>query len=193
MRKIIAGLFVSLDGVVESPDQWHFPYFNDEMGAAVGAQMAESDAMLLGRQTYQEFAAYWPNQPSDAPMAELMNTTPKLVASTTLDTVDWKNSSLLRGSLVEELTKLKLQPGKNMNITGSATLVRSLLRHDLLDELRLMVCPILVGSGRRLFEHAGDRKELALLDSRTFSTGVVSLSYAPAGERSAEAGMEKGT
>jgi dihydrofolate reductase len=193
MRKIVAGLFLSLDGVMESPEQWQFPYFNDEMGQAIAAQMAESDTMLLGRRTYQEFAAYWPNQPSDAPMAELMNTTPKLVASTTLDTVDWKNSSLLRGSLVEELTKLKLQPGKNMNITGSATLVRSLLRHDLLDELRLMVCPILVGSGRRLFEQAGDRKELALLDSRTFSTGVVSLTYAPAGERSAEAGMEKGT
>jgi dihydrofolate reductase len=193
MRKIVAGLFLSLDGVMESPEQWQFPYFNDEMGQAIAAQMAESDTMLLGRRTYQEFAAYWPNQPSDAPMAELMNTTPKLVASTTLDTVDWKNSSLLRGSLVEELTKLKLQPGKNMNITGSATLVRSLLRHDLLDELRLMVCPILVGSGRLLFEQAGDRKELALLDSRTFSTGVVSLTYALAGERSAEAGMEKGT
>jgi dihydrofolate reductase len=96
MRKIVAGLFMSVDGVVESPEQWQVPYFNEEMGQALGAQMAESDTLLLGRRTYQEFAAFWPNQPSDAPFADYMNSTPKLVVSTTLDTVEWENATLLR-------------------------------------------------------------------------------------------------
>jgi dihydrofolate reductase len=181
MRKIVAGLFMSLDGVVESPEQWQLPYVNDEMGQAVGAQLAESDTLLLGRRTYQEFAAFWPYQPSDAPFAEQMNTIPKLVVSTTLDTLEWKNSSLIRGNLVEQLTKLKQQPGKNLNVTGSGTLVRSLLREGLLEELRLMVCPVVVGRGRHLFEDGGDQKALALVSSGSFSTGVLQLTYQPAG------------
>ena len=181
MRKIVAGLFMSLDGVVEAPEQWQAPYFNDEMGQAIGAQMAESDTMLLGRRTYQEFAGFWPNQPSDAPFAGYMNTTPKLVVSTTLDTVEWENSALLKGDVAEELTTLKQQPGKNLNITGSGTLVRYLLREDLLDELQLMVCPVAVGRGRHLFEDGGDQKALTLVNSGSFSTGVVQLTYRPAG------------
>jgi dihydrofolate reductase len=181
VRKIVAGLFMSLDGVVESPEQWQLPYFNEEMGRAVGAQMAESDTLLLGRRTYQEFAAFWPNQPSDAPFAEQMNTVPKLVVSTTLDTPEWKNSSVIRGNLVEELTKLRQQPGKNLNVTGSGTLVRSLLREGLLDELRLMVCPVVVGRGRHLFEDGGEQKALTLVSSGSFSTGVLQLTYQLAG------------
>jgi dihydrofolate reductase len=100
--------------------------------------------------------------------------------STTLDTVDWQNSSLITGSVVEEIAKLKQQPGKNLNITGSATLVRSLLREGLLDELRLMICPIVVGAGKRLFDDGGDQVALTLADSRTFNTGVVYLTYQPA-------------
>ena len=182
MRKIVAGLFLSLDGVMESPDKWHFPYFNEEMGELIGSQMAAADTMLLGRRTYQEFAGYWPNQTSEVELADYMNNTPKLVASTTLDTVEWQNSTLIKGNVAEELTKLKQQPGKNISITGSATLVRSLLRDKVLDELRLLVHPIVVGSGRRLFEDGGDQLPLRLLDSNTFSTGVLSLTYAPAGE-----------
>ena len=182
MRKIIAGLFMSLDGVVESPEQWHFPYFNDEMGAAVGAQMAESDAMLLGRRTYQEFAAYWADKGSDEPFADQMNKTPKYVASTTLDKVEWENSTLIEGNVVEELTKLKQQPGKNISITGSATLVRSLLQDGVLDELRLLVHPIVVGHGKRLFEEGTGQVPLKLVDSKTFTTGVLSLTYQPVGE-----------
>jgi len=181
MRKIVAGLFISLDGVIEAPDQWHFPYFNDEMGEAVGSQMAASDTMLLGRVTYQEFAGYWPHQGSDVEGADFMNNTPKLVVSTTLDTVEWQNSTLIKGNVVEELTKLKQQPGRNIAITGSATLVRSLLRDGLLDELRLLVHPLVVGRGKRLFEDGSDQTALKLVDAQTFSTGVLYLTYQPAG------------
>lgn len=183
MRKIVAGLFISLDGVYEAPDQWHFPYFNDEMGEAVDSQMAASDAMLLGRVTYQEFASYWPHQNSDeVDIAGYMNNTSKLVVSTTLDTVEWQNSTLIKGDVAEELTKLKEQPGKDISITGSGTLVRSLLRDGLLDELRLLVHPIVVGSGKRLFPEGSAQKPLKLVDAKTFSTGVLYLTYQPAGE-----------
>jgi dihydrofolate reductase len=180
MRKIVAGLFISLDGVVEAPDTWHFPYLDDEMMQEVGSQMADADTMLLGRVTYQDFAAYWPHQGSDVELADYMNDTPKLVVSTTLDAVDWKNSTLITGNVADELTRLKAQPGKNIAITGSVTLVRSLLRDGLLDELRLLVHPIVVGRGTRLFDDEFDRTPLTLIDSRTFGTGVLSLTYTPA-------------
>jgi dihydrofolate reductase len=183
VRKVTAGLFISLDGVVESPEKWQLPYFNDEMGETVGAAMAAADAMLLGRVTYQEFASYWPGVTSeDQPFAGYMNDTPKYVVSASLDTVDWSNSTLTKGNLAEEITRLKQRPGRNIGITGSATLVRSLLQEDLLDELVLMVHPVVVGSGRRLFTEGGDLKELNLVDSKTFGTGVVSLTYQPAGK-----------
>lgn len=180
MRKIVAGLFISLDGIFESPEQWHFPYFNDEMGEAVGSQMADSDCMLLGCVTYKEFAAYWPGQTSNreaGEMADFMNDTPKYVVSSTLKATDWKNTTLIDGNnAVQELTTLKQQPGKDISITGSGTLVRTLLRDGLLDELRLLVHPIVVGHGKRLFDE-GDQIPLALTDSKTFSTGVLALTY----------------
>jgi dihydrofolate reductase len=181
MRKIVAGLFVSLDGVTESPDKWQFPYFNDEMGVAVVSQMDAADTMLLGRRTYQEFASYWPGADADDPFTARMNNTPKLVVSTTLETVEWQNSTLIKDNVVEELTRLKQQPGKNIGITGSATLIRSLLRDNLLDELRLLVHPIVVGNGKRLFEDMGEQVALKLVDAQTFSTGVLYLTYEPAG------------
>ena len=182
MRKIIAGLFISLDGVVEAPETWHFPYFNDEMGEAVAAQAAASDTMLLGRKTYEEFAAYWPNQSSDEPFADVMNGTPKLVASTTLKAVAWQNSTLIEGDVVEALKAVKQQPGKAISITGSPTLVRSLLRAGVLDELRLLVHPIVVGHGKRLFEAEDQPIPLRLIESKTFTTGVQAMTYAPATE-----------
>jgi dihydrofolate reductase len=183
MRKIVAGLFLSLDGVYESPDKWHFPYWSDEMGEAVGSQMAASDTMLLGRVTYQEFAGYWPQQTNaDVEIADYMNNTPKLVVSTTLDGVEeWQNSTLIRGNVAEELARLKRQPGKDIAITGSGTLIRSLLRDGLLDELRLLVHPIVVGSGKRLFVDGTGQHPLKLVDAQTFSTGVLYLTYQPAG------------
>ena len=185
MRKVTAGLFVSLDGVVGSPERWQLPYFNDEMGEAVGAAMAEADAMLLGRVTYEEFASYWPGvSAEEQPFAGYMNNTPKYVVSTTLDEpLEWKGSTLIKGNVAEEVSRLKQQPGKNIGMTGSATLVRSLLQDDLLDELVLMVHPVVVGGGRRLFEEGGGSKELRLVDSKVFSTGVVSLTYEPTGRR----------
>jgi dihydrofolate reductase len=139
-----------------------------------------ADTILLGRRTYEEFAAFWPNQPSDVEFANQINNTPKVVVSTTLETVEWQNSTLIEGDVVEQLSLLKRQPGKDISITGSATLVRSLLRDGLLDELRLLVHPIVVGSGRRLFEDGGGRVPLKLVNSRTFSTGVLYLTYEPA-------------
>jgi dihydrofolate reductase len=179
MRRIVAGLFISLDGVTEAPENWQLAYGNDEMFQAIGSTMAESDTMLLGRRTYQEFAAYWPDQGSEVELADYMNNTPKLVASTTLDTVEWRNASLLKGNVVEELTGLKQQPGKDISITGSATLVRSLLREGVLDELRLLLHPIVVGHGGRLFPEGEPKTPLELVDSKTFSTGVVYLTYRP--------------
>jgi dihydrofolate reductase len=180
MRKIVAGLFISLDGVVESPDQWHFPYFNEEMGEAVASQTAASDAMLLGRVTYEEFAGYWSQQGSDVEMADQMNSTPKYVVSTTLESAEWQNTTLIRGNMVEELTRLKQQPGKDIAVVGSGTLVRSLLRENLLDELRLLVHPIVVGQGKRLFPDGTEQIPLQLVDAKTFSTGVLYLTYQPA-------------
>jgi dihydrofolate reductase len=182
MRKIVAGTFLSLDGVMESPDQWHFPYFDEAMGEAVGSQMAESDAMLLGRVTYQEFASYWPQQPDDTPGAEFMNPTKKYVVSTTLSNVDeWQNSTLIDGNnFVEEIKRLKASPGKNLNVTGSAKLIQSLLREGLLDELRLLVHPIVVGKGKRLLDGDIGQVPLKLVDSQTFDTGVLYLTYVPA-------------
>lgn len=188
MRKVTAGLFVTLDGVTESPGRWQLPYFDDEMAEAIAEAMAATDAMLLGRVTYQEFASYWPGvSAEDLPFADHMNNTPKYVVSSTLEEpLEWNNSTLIRGNVVEEITKLKRQPGKNIGITGSATLVRSLLYDDLIDELGLMVHPVVVGTGKRLFDEGGGLKALKLVDSKTFSTGVVSLTYQPAGEEGEE-------
>lgn len=183
MRKIVSGLFISLDGVVESPDKWHFPYFNEEMGAVIGGRMATSDTMLLGRQTYQEFASYWPTQGAEADkeIADQMNNTPKLVVSSTLDNLEWKNSTLIPGDrVVEELSARKQQPGKDISVVGSPTLVRTLLRDRVLDELDLLVHPIVVGKGKRLFPEGWQQQGLALVSSETFTTGVLRLVYRPA-------------
>ncbi len=179
MRSVVAGLFVSLDGVVESPEKWQMPYFNEEMGAEIGAQMAQADALLLGRRTYEEFAAFWPQQGDVGPGA-FMNSVPKFVVSTTLDAVEWQNSSLLEGDVAEEVARLKQEPGKNILISGSATLVGSLLQHGLLDELGLMVCPVLVGRGKRLFEDDGGGVPMTLVSTKTLTNGVLNLTYRPA-------------
>jgi dihydrofolate reductase len=181
MRKVIVVEFLSLDGVMESPEKWAFSYSNDEMEEANASGMAASDAMLLGRVTYQEFASYWPYQDSaDQPFTDYLNNTPKFVVSTTLEApLEWQNSTLIKGNVAEEIAKLKRPPGKDIAILGSGTLVRSLLKDGLLDELRLMVHPVVLGGGKRLFEEGGDQKGLKLVDSKTFSTGVLYLTYQP--------------
>jgi len=178
MRKIVAGLFISLDGVIEAPEQWHFPYFDEAMGRAVQGQMDGTDAMLLGRVTYEGFAAYWPQHtPADDPIAQRMNGIRKYVVSTTLRSADWENSTLISGDVAGELTKLKQQPGKDIGMTGSGMLVRTLLRDGLLDELNLLVHPIVVGTGKRLFPEGFDQIPLELASSETFPTGVLNLTY----------------
>jgi dihydrofolate reductase len=181
MRKIIAGLLMSLDGVVESPNEWGWSqYMNDEMTEGIVAGVAQADAVLLGRRTYLEFAKLWPNQGSEVPMADFLNHSPKYVVSTSLDTpLEWGNSHLIKGALAEELAKLKQQPGKNILIPGSPTLVRSLLRDGLLDELNLNICPVVVGSGMRLFDGITDLVRLELVQSTTLSTGVLGVTYHP--------------
>lgn len=178
MRKVIAWEFVSLDGVMERPETWVSPYLNDELEEANESGRAASDAMLLGRMTYQVFADYWPYQTAEGgPIADYINTTPKYVVSQTLDTVAWQNSELIRGDVTGEVLRLKRQPGKNITILGSGALVRSLLRDDLIDELGLMVFPTVLGKGKRLFEDWQGPKGLELVHSKTLGTGVLSLTY----------------
>jgi dihydrofolate reductase len=181
MRKIVAGLLMSLDGVVESPNEWGWSqYMNDEMTEGIVAGVAQADAVLLGRRTYVEFANLWPNQGSEVPMADFLNHSPKYVVSATLDTpLEWANAHLIKGALAEELAKLKQQPGKNILIPGSPTLVRSLLVDGLLDELNLNICPVVVGSGMRLFDGITDLVRLELVQSTTLSTGVLGVTYQP--------------
>ena len=182
MRKVVASELVSLDGVMGSPQEWAFSYSDDEMEQANASGMAASDALLLGRATYQEFASYWPYQNSaNQPYTDYLNSTPKFVVSTTLEEpLEWQNSTLIKGNLAEEITELKRLPGKDITIIGSAALVQSLLADGLLDELRLMVHPLVLGGGKRIFEDGGDQKALELLDSKTFDTGVLYLTYRPA-------------
>ena len=183
MRKLVATELMSMDGVAESPDEWAFSYTDDEMQAEDAAGMAASDALLLGRNTYEEFAAFWPNQPGGTEMVDYINGVPKYVVSTTLEEpLEWNNSVVIGGpggSVVEEISTLKREEGEDITITGSLTLVRSLMREGLLDELRCVVCPVVRGIGRRLFESEDDRREMELVDSKTFSTGAVTLTYRP--------------
>jgi dihydrofolate reductase len=189
MRKIVSGLFVSLDGVYEEPGDWHFPYFDDAMGAAVDAQMRAADTMLLGRVTWEHFAGFWPDKTAaDIDIAPYMNDTPKLVVSNTLTDVSaWQNSTLLSGDVYGDLRRLKEQPGKTIAITGSGELTRTLLRDGLLDELRLLVHPIAVGRGKRLFPDGFDQVPLELVESEAFPTGVLSLTYRRAADAPADA------
>lgn len=181
MRKVASGLFISLDGVVESPDKWQFDYFDEDMMATMGSYIAGEDTIFLGRVTYQEWAPYWPTS-SDEPYASHINNAPKYVVSTTLDKVEWgkwNNATLIRGNPVEEINRLKQLPGKNIGVAGSPTLVRSLLQNDLLDELILMVHPVIVGNGKHLFKDGDNLKRLKLVDSKTTRSGVVILTYQP--------------
>jgi dihydrofolate reductase len=183
VRKVVSGLFISVDGVVESPDQWQ-ESFDEEMGAELAKTLASTDAVLLGRVTYADWAQYWPNYSGDgddAAFANWINSSPKYVVSTTLDSVDeWPNSTLLKGDFAESIGALKAGEGKSIAVAGSATLVRSLLAHDLLDELQLMISPVVAGGGRqRLFDDDGELKHLDLVDARGTSTGVIIATYRP--------------
>jgi dihydrofolate reductase len=185
MRKITAGLFISLDGVVEAPDQWHFPYFNEEMGAAVDATLGRADTMLFGRKTYDSFAGAWPEREAaggeDAPFAKKLGDARKIVVSSQQLEFTWRNSEQLRGDLIEAVTALKDEPGDGtIAMSGSVSVVRQLLGAGLLDELHLLVHPIAVRKGMRLFDEGESPIPLTLISSQTFKTGVLNLVYAPA-------------
>ncbi len=171
MRKIKSNFFISLDGVVESPDQWHFPYFDDEMGAAVGAGFATTEAMLMGRVLYDEWAAYWPDH-ADEPFGDVINPIKKYVVSDSLQAAEWENTELISGGdAARKLADLKAQDGGDITMSGSATTVRWLLREGLLDELNLLVHPIAVGGGlARLFPADEPTIPLELLSSEAFGT-----------------------
>jgi dihydrofolate reductase len=194
MRKITAGLFISLDGVVEAPDQWHFPYFNEEMGAAVDASLGQVDTMLFGRKTYDSFAGAWPEREEaggeDAHFAKKIGDARKIVVSNQELEFTWRNSEQLEGDLVEAVTALKNEGEGTIGMSGSVSVVRQLLAAGLLDELHLLVHPIAVRKGMRLFDEGETPVPLTLISSETFTTGVLSLVYAPA-ESAGDAGYEE--
>jgi dihydrofolate reductase len=178
MGKIVSNFFISMDGVVESPDKWHFPYFNDEMGAAVGAGMESASAMLMGRRLYDEWSEFWPQQGPDVPFSDYINNVTKYVVSSSLTDPDWKNTTALPGD-PDRIREVKERESGDIAMSGSATTVRWLLANGLLDELALLVHPIAVGSGQRLFENTSTFP-LKLVSQQTFSTGVLHVVYAPA-------------
>jgi dihydrofolate reductase len=181
MRKIVVSEFVSLDGVMEDP-RWTFQFPSDDRDKFKFDELAASDALLLGRVTYEGFAAAWPNMlEQTGEYGAWMNGYPKYVVSTTLQEAGWNNSTIINENVEEEVSNLKRQPGKDILVFGSGQLVNTLMEHDLVDEYRLMVFPVVVGGGKRLFENASDEKALKLIETKTFASGAVVLSYGPAG------------
>jgi dihydrofolate reductase len=186
MRKIIVSEFMSLDGVIEDPGGaegfehggWTFPYWSDEIGRFKWEELFASDAMLLGRITYEGFAAAWPSRTDEQGFAERMNSLPKFVVSTTLTEAEWQNSTVVKGDVRAEIAKLKEQSGGDILVAGSAQLVQTLAQNDLVDEYRLLVYPVVLGSGKRLFSD-GKRSDLELRETRSFDSGVVLASYGP--------------
>ncbi|WP_174562529.1 dihydrofolate reductase family protein [Nocardia acidivorans] len=194
MRKITAGLFISLDGVIGDPQDWHFPYFNDEMGEAVGSQLMTADTLLLGRVTYEGFADAWPARENaggeDARMAKTLGDARKIVVSHQDLDLPWRNSELLRGDLIEGVKALKAEPGAtDIGMSGSPSIVRQLLAAGLLDELHLLVHPIALRHGLRLWDESTPIP-LKLLSSKTFTTGVLHLVYT-SDDQAPEGGYEQ--
>lgn len=189
MRKVIVSEFLSLDGVMQAPGNtdegfqyggWQIPYFDDVMGAVVDKGLRAAGGLLLGRRTYHHFAGYWPSAPEEQE-PELMNDLPKFVASTTLkEPLAWSNSTLLKGDVAGEVAELKERSGGDLLVYGSGELAQTLMRHNLVDEYRLMVHPVVLGTGKRLFRDDGSRRLLRLVDSTTSGTGVLLLTYRPA-------------
>jgi dihydrofolate reductase len=180
MRKLKAWMYITLDGVVEAPEKWVMP--DDRMFEEQTAHYAASDALLLGRGTYEIFASSWPQRGSDVPNADWMNNTTKYVASTTLESPEWQNTTVLEGDAIEAVSRLKRDDGEIITLNGSSTLLRSLLGAGLVDVLRLFLHPVVVGSGRRLFDDGERLDSLKLADCRVYDNGVVSLTYLPTGE-----------
>jgi dihydrofolate reductase len=193
MRKLVVNEFLSLDGVMQAPGHpeedrgggfahggWQLPYVDDVFGEVAAEGMAETDAFLFGRRTYEIMAGFWPSQPDDDPFASMLNNTPKYVASTTLsEPLAWQNSRLLQGDVAKAVAELKEQPGKNIVVLGSGELVRTLIENDLVDLYGIMINPIVLGSGKRLFSDGVPKTPLKLVRSVTSGTGVLIATYEP--------------
>jgi dihydrofolate reductase len=196
MSKLVVAEFVSLDGVMQAPGDvdedreggfehggWQRPYFDDVAGERIGGSMAQTGSFLFGRKTYENMAAFWPTQPDDDPFAKILNALPKYVASTTLsEPLSWERSTLLQGDVPKAVAELKEGEGGNIVVLGSGGLVQTLYENDLVDEYSLMINPIVLGSGKRLFREL-PKRPLKLADSVTTSTGVVMATYVPSDSR----------
>lgn len=194
MRRIVVNNNVTLDGVMQAPGRadedrrggfehggWANPYFDSVMAEAAGEGMATGAAFLFGRRTYDDFASVWPNMPEDNLFTAVLNDSPKFVASRTLkEPLPWKNSTLLEGSAAEAVARLKQEAGPDLVILGSGELIQSLMPHDLIDEFRLLIHPLVLGSGRQLFTDGGALATLRLVDTKVTTTGVVIATYRPA-------------
>ena len=186
MRKLIVSEFVTLDGVMEAPEKWSFQFWSEEAGKFKFDELFAADALLLGRVTYEGFAAAWPSQTDEQGFGDRMNSLPKFVVSKTLEKLEWNNSRLIKGDIAQEISRLKQQPGQDILVFGSADLVQTLMRHGLIDEYRLMVYPVVVGRGKRLFRGEIDTTVLKLSATKPFASGVVVLTYEPAGREEKE-------
>ncbi|GCE15584.1 dihydrofolate reductase family protein [Tengunoibacter tsumagoiensis] len=176
MRKLVASMLMTLDGVVENQHLWTVPFRSEESQTYKLDELFASDALLLGRVTYQLLAAAWPG--ASGAYGERINRMPKYVPTSTLQEAEW-NATFMKDKVAEEVTRLKQEPGQDILIFGSSELIRSLMQEDLIDEYRLMIFPIVVGTGKRLFSGEGPQKEFTLAQSHTFSSGVVVLTYEP--------------
>ncbi len=196
MAKLTVTTFLSVDGVMQSPGGpeedprngfdlggWLVPYADEDMGRIVVDWFTDADGFLLGRNTYETFASHWPHVTDEAdPIAPKLNDLPKYVATRTLDTVEWNNSTILKGDVVQEIIALKKGPGREIQVHGSGDLVQTLMAHDLVDEYRLLVYPVILGKGQRLFANGAVPAALSLIDSRTTGAGVIAQTYRRVGD-----------
>lgn len=178
MRKVVITEFMTLDGVIESPNLWSFPYWNDEIAKFKDEEIKAADALLLGRVTYDGFAKAWPDKKDEEGFADRMNNYPKYVVSKSLEKLAWNNTHVLNDNFAQEIAKLKEEEGKDILVYGSGQLVTALLELGLVDQLQLLVYPIVLGKGKKLF-HEDHETKLELKESKTFETGVVLLVYEP--------------
>lgn len=177
MRKVVVSEFVTLDGITEAPEEWSLAFWDDEIAQLKQDELFNSDALLLGRITYEGFAEAWPSRSGDA-YSDRMNSLPKYVVSTTLEKPEWNNSTVIRSNVVEEISRLKQEGGQDILVFGSTELIETLMANDLIDEYRLMVYPVVRGEGKRLFAD-GNEASLTIKKTQEFDSGVVLLSYQP--------------
>jgi dihydrofolate reductase len=182
MGRVVLSIFTTVDGVIENPHEWTFQFVSPDAMKSGLDQIRAADALLLGRVTYDGFAAAWPSMTDEAGYADRMNSLPKYVITTTLDKGDWNNTTVIRDNPAQRIAQLKKEIEGDILIFGSAALVRWLLREQLIDELRLVTYPVVAGKGARLFDESVDTTVLRLTGSQAFSSGVLALTYEPTGE-----------